>query len=185
MPSKYIPELSPEDELRFWSKVQKSDGCWLWTGTKRTANYGCINIDGIQYLAHRVSYRLAYGDIPRELCCCHHCDNPACVRPDHLFLGTDADNVRDMVRKGRHVNVPKSRPEVMRRGDQHGLRLHPERIAKGERQGSAKLTEADVREIRDLYATGNYSLSELGLRFRVNFSAIGKIVRRERWAHIP
>lgn len=87
---------------RFWANVEKSDGCWKWVGPMRSTGYGRIWVNkkrGVQS-AHRVSWELHHQD-PGEMSVLHHCDNPVCVRPDHLFLGTQADNMRDMTAKGR------------------------------------------------------------------------------------
>lgn len=89
---------------RFWEKVEKSDGCWTWVGSRNDAGYGTFNVKGRPMLAHRVSWAMANGE-PGAMFVCHHCDNPPCVRPDHLFLGTNADNVADMDRKGRRINA--------------------------------------------------------------------------------
>lgn len=86
---------------RFWEKVDKSGDCWLWTGATINKGYGQIRIKGKSVLVHRVSYELHRGPIPKGLCVLHHCDNPLCVNPDHLFLGTKYDNVQDMIAKGR------------------------------------------------------------------------------------
>ena len=101
---------------RFWSKVDFStpDGCWPWKGTRHDFGYGQIWVDGRQRLAHRVVFELVYGYQPDTVC--HRCDNPPCVRPDHLFGGTQADNARDMWEKGRG-----SAPPVRRPGPEHGV----------------------------------------------------------------
>lgn len=119
-------------EERFWSKVRKSDGCWEWTDALTKTGYGTLTI--VVYvkdrrtvrakLAHRVSWEINKGPIPDGLHVCHHCDNPQCVRPEHLFLGTDADNLADMVAKGRSN--------------------------RGERHWNAALSFVAVREIRRL-----------------------------------
>jgi DNA-binding Xre family transcriptional regulator len=90
------------DEQRFWSKVDRSGDCWLWTGARRPLGYGALKIDGRVLHAHRVAYEPVYGDIPPELVVLHTCDNPPCVNPAHLRLGTRSDNTRDMYAKGRH-----------------------------------------------------------------------------------
>jgi hypothetical protein len=136
---------------RFWAKVQKSDGCWIWTGSQNRKGYGWVGVPGRQTkLAHRVSWVLANGHLDASACVLHRCDTPACVRPDHLFLGSKADNNRDMVSKGRHFRG-EARSALQRttapRGQNHWTQSRPERIPSGERNGHARLTEATVREI--------------------------------------
>ena len=107
----------PTIEQRFWARVQKSGGCWEWTGPKGN-QYGHCRMAvrdgkrsrGVQ--VHRISYELNVGPIPAGLCVCHHCDNPRCVRPDHLFLGTPLDNARDMIAKGRDTSQQRHRAKT-------------------------------------------------------------------------
>jgi hypothetical protein len=89
------------DEAKFWAKVRKAAGCWEWIADRTAKGYGRKRWGSRVVLAHRLSWELANGPIPAGLSVCHHCDNPPCVRPSHLFLGTARENVRDMVQKGR------------------------------------------------------------------------------------
>jgi hypothetical protein len=91
-------------EERFWRNVDKTGECWTWTGGRAIDGYGSFYADGAGIAAHRFSYQLHNGPIPAGLVICHRCDNPPCVRPDHLFLGTQLDNVRDMFSKDRNVS---------------------------------------------------------------------------------
>lgn len=108
--SEYKPVPPPRVSVplpdRFWSRVHKGDDCWLWMGSTNNKGYGTIHDPtvGRNVYTHRVSYELNIGPIPSGLEVCHTCDNPPCVRPDHLFVGTHQENMRDMVVKGRHGN---------------------------------------------------------------------------------
>lgn len=121
---------------RFWQQVKKGNGdtCWLWAGYVNPRGYGQFHPrDGAVRPAHRVAYELENGPIPddgTEWCVCHHCDNPRCVRPDHLFLGRDKDNHDDMVRKGRHAHGPRLR-EAMRRARERKMVGQPESDSNG------------------------------------------------------
>ena len=152
------PRTSPVK--RFWVKVLKSDGCWLWVGNQDHRGYGRFRIDaqGKMDGAHRAAWFLTYGPVPDGLHVCHHCDNPRCVRPDHLFLGTHDDNMRDMTVKGR--------------GHQ------------GVRNVNAKVTEADVRAIRIRYAAGGVTQKALAEKYGVDHTTVSLIVRRKNWRHL-
>ncbi len=142
---------------RFWAKVDKSSDCWVWTASLDDKGYGQLGVDKRPLRAHRISYRIQHGEIPDGLHVLHHCDNPPCVRPDHLFLGTHADNMADMCKKGRHY--------------------------KGETHPNVKLTEGDVLTIRGLYSEG-MRLYRLAGFFGMSISTIHNIVNRTTWRHI-
>ncbi len=183
MPRNYTRKSLAE---RFWEKVEKTDSCWLWTGT-RINGYGNIKESGHRgrnLRAHRVSYELHHGPIPDGLFVLHRCDNPPCVNPAHLFLGTLKDNSEDMIRKGRRPSVfvqPESRPT----GDRNGSRLHPEQRPRGVNNGRAKLSEAQVLDIRRAYERGEMTLRDMATQHGVSHRLIRLIVRREIWQHLP
>jgi hypothetical protein len=150
---------------RFEEKVDRSTGlgphgsCHLWTAARNLRGYGVIcegGRRGKQLYAHRVAWELENGPISDGLHCCHHCDNPGCVNVEHIYLGTDADNMADRDAKGRQ--------------------------AKGSAHGNAKLTEADVRGIKRLLGQGVPGL-ELGRRYGVGSQLISKINTGKLWAH--
>lgn len=146
-------------DVRFWSKVDKSGGdnaCWLWTARKNAYGYGTIKVGIKSSLAHRVVWNLNFGNIPERLCVCHTCDNPACVNPSHLFLGTHKQNMEDMARKGRHADFT------------------------GSKCGQAKLTEEQAIQI--LNAKG-FS-KNIAKQFGVTFSAVCRIKSGKSWPHL-
>lgn len=105
---------------RFWRRVNKTDSCWLWTGTKNSAGYGRLVVGGIKKAAHRYSYELHNGPVPEGLFVCHHCDVKPCVNPAHLYAGTHADNMRDASERGL-LSVPKVQHKQCRRGHVYDL----------------------------------------------------------------
>ena len=151
-----------ERQLRnFWAKVdvRGPDDCWEWTAFKDRGYgvFGVFGVTGGPQGAHRVSAHLAGMKI-EGLYVCHHCDNPCCVNPNHLFVGTNADNMRDKMQKGRG--------------------------AKGESAGPAKLTADQVLEMRALYATGRWTQKGLADRYSVSPEQVCNIVNRKQWKHI-
>ena len=157
-------------EKRFWKRVQKTSGCWLWTGFRDHNGYGTFSVNDKNMRAHRFSYQLTHGEIPDGLQVCHHCDNPGCVRPSHLFTGTMAENRADSVKKGRHAH-----------GATSGAHTKPECVLRGEKCGAAKLTAWKAEGIRQLYATGRYTQRSIAHRFGVTDGAIWRIVHKKTW----
>lgn len=155
--------LTLRQEKNFWAKVEKTDapdGCWVWVGSQDTKGYGTFKVFPRTYRAHRLSYLLHYGAIAEGLFVCHRCDQPSCIRPDHLWLGTNQENMDDMLKKGRYVSgKAKSidRPPV--------LNLH--NVPVGEKTYNAKLTEHDVRAIHRLYKEERWSQAKLARQFKI------------------
>jgi len=156
-------------EEKLLARVKKTNYCWEWGGGKFSSGYGCIwnpILKKNEYV-HRVSYKLFCGKIPKGLLVCHKCDNPICVKPQHLFLGTYKDNIQDAIKKGRFGT----------------------HFVKGELHMNAKLKDKAVKEIRKLYGKGRYgkgefTQQELSKRFNVSQLAINFVVRRKTWKHI-
>lgn len=174
---------------RFWSKVRRSEGCWIWLARRDKDGYGEFQLNGRKERAHRVAWRMWRDEvIPEGLFVLHVCDNPSCVKPSHLFLGNAIENVRDRDRKGRGNagrgarHGTKTHPHRIARGDRSGPRLHPGSY-RGERNGQAKLQEKDVREILRLRAEG-FTLAKLGAKFGISPQHVAKITKGRRWRHI-
>lgn len=146
---------------RFWEKVDRSGECWLWTASRDEWGYGRLKTE-FGHHAHRIAYALTNGPIPTGLIVMHHCDTPACVRPDHLFLGTHADNAHDRDRKGRAAKPPKA----------PGTLCH-----------FSRLTDAEVIEIRRRYAAGARQV-DLAAAFGVSDGAIYAVVHERSWRHL-
>jgi hypothetical protein len=151
---------------RFWQKVDRlSDGeCWNWIASRDRHGYGWVGVCGYRW-AHRVSWFIANGEIPDGLCVLHHCDNPSCVNPSHLFLGTRADNARDRASKGR------SNPRAAARY--------------GEEHHNFKLTHNDVCIIRRMVRDEGESQSVVAREFGVTPATVWGIVHgRRRWSEL-
>ena len=147
---------------RFWSKVFKrgKKDCWEWKAFINPGGYGTFKVGKRMIHAHRVSWMLSFGDIPNQLWVLHKCDNRSCVNPSHLFLGTNDDNMKDMVLKKRST---KGKAFVY--GETHHLAI---------------LSQKDVKDIKRLYATGRYTYFDLAKKFGVVFQHIGSIIKGVR-----
>lgn len=142
--SKYIPE--------------PNSGCWLWLGSKTLAGYGYFRVGNKMKRAHRVSFELFKGDILGDFYVLHTCDIPSCVNPNHLFLGTQKDNMRDMMRKGR--------------------------LCPSEKHPKVKLTTEQVIEIRKLYSLGKSSMWDLAQSYAMSYKAIHSVLTFKTWKSI-
>lgn len=158
-------KLGPED---FWSRVDKGYGCWIYSGPSLGDGYGAFGGTS----AHRYSYTLHYGPIPDGLEILHHCDVKRCVRPDHLFKGTQNDNMQDAKQKGRTCS-----------GDKNGSRTHIERMQRGVDRHNAKLNPDAVRLIREKHRNG-VSIHCLAREFGVHLQTASCVVNGRTWKHV-
>lgn len=164
-----IGQFQAEENLpRFWRSVKKIDGgCWEWTGIKDHKGYGQFQesyFNGVKRAqkhrkAHRFSFSIKNGEIPKGMIICHKCDNPCCVNPDHLFMGTDKTNKEDCVSKVRH--------------------------AFGEKSGMAKLNEAEVIQIRQIDQAGVRTRLSIAAQFKISGRMVTSICRYDNWKHLP
>lgn len=188
-------ERAATADARFWGRVTRTAGCWEWQGARYPEGYGSLSVNGRRWQAHRLAYSLARGPIPPGMFVCHACDNPSCCNPAHLFLGTNQDNMADMVAKGRKVGLVGDRnpaylyPDRRPRGDSNGARLHPESRARGPRNGRHtnpahnKLTAGDIPRIRALLASGEPHRA-IAKAYGVSPSLIGNIGTGRAWRHV-
>lgn len=164
MPIKYypLPSVSSSDIERFWACVDKRrpDECWPWLAgsNPKRGNYGRFWIHRVEYRTNRMAFWLHYGIDPGQDDACHTCDNPPCCNPAHLFKGTRKENLDDAKRK--------------------------QRTARGSNRGSAKLNDAQVREIKRLYIPRKVGCYQLATKFGVTQMTIHKIISGKTWTHI-
>lgn len=159
---KLMPEKTEELLAYFWERVDSSRGfleCWNWTGTLHNKHYGLAYCNNKEYRAHRLSYYLWNDKDPKHLKVCHSCDNPSCVNPQHLWLGTQKDNMADRNRKGRQ--------------------------ARGSKHGNSKLTESQVRVIRRLLAEKTFTQRQIAQAFGVSAYIISDIKTGRKWGWLP
>lgn len=149
---------------RFWSRVTKTRYCWFWDGARNPQGYGKIFVQGSPYMStHRLAWILTHGQIKDGLSVLHKCDTPSCVRPSHLFTGTQSANMRDCSKKGR-LKFPDNR---------------------GEKYGAAKLNTPNVLKIRELCKNGDLTHKEIAKRFNISRRNVSSIHRRTTWQHLP
>lgn len=146
-------------ERRFLAKVDRGGGCWTWRGAHWRSGYGRFSVDGQSVPAHRVAWELANGSIPAGMLVLHRCDNRGCVRPEHLFLGTHADNSQDMAVKGRSL--------------------------RGDRNPQVRLLDAEVDAVRQVYEAGKVTMARLAERYGVHEKTIWRVLRGGRVGVAP
>lgn len=172
----------------FWSKVQRTSGCWLWLGPKDQDGYGIFSSTRLKVQrAHRAAWVLVNGSIPTGLCVLHSCDVPCCVNPDHLWLGSNLDNVKDRTNKGRSAkgaqNGHATKPECTPRGLKHGAYTKPESRRVGVLNGRAKLQPDDVRQIRVLFQQSG-DKKAIADHFKITPQQVQHIVTGRQWRHV-
>jgi len=140
-----------------WEKINigGEDDCWEWVGNIRKDGYADFTVGGKKILVHRAAYQTRIKEIPKDICVLHTCDNRKCCNPKHLFLGTQCDNIKDMIKK--------------------------ERNAKGNQYPNTKLNKEKVFKIKKLYSTNKYSQKELAKQFNVDASEISRVINNKIW----
>ena len=153
-----IMEIDQKLIARFFSKVEKTEGCWLWTSYRNKMGYGKFTIGRKIYYSHRISWEIENGDIPRRTSVCHHCDNTSCVNPNHLFIGTQSDNLKDSSMKGR--------------------------TSRGQHRPLSKITDEVASKIRSEHAFGALQI-HLCDKYHLSKTTIHNLVNRKTYKHIP
>lgn len=160
-------------EQLFWKHAKKSKGCWHWNGSKLKFGYGRVKHFQKEYKAHRASWIIHFGKIPRGLCVLHKCDNPSCTNPKHLFLGTGLDNIQDRQRKNRQAS-----------GVRAGTITHPEKLRRGESHPFRKLTNNAVIKMRQIYMSGDMGFHKIAKLFFVSKPSAMAAIKGKTWAHV-
>lgn len=183
-------DFTAQEIERFWASVEigNPEQCWPWRGSfPAECDYGAFFARRKRYPAHRVALSLSINDTLDGFLSCHHCDNPPCCNPAHLFKGTPSDNTADRDTKGRTAkgdrHFSRTHPEKLKRGDENGSRKYPERLKRGTENHNAKLTEADVMEIHRMLARGERQV-DIAAKFGVAQERISQIKRGEIWRHV-
>jgi hypothetical protein len=193
---------------RFMKKTEKQGDCLIWKAQISPNGYGYFHLNKKNTLAHRTSYFIFKGDIPKGMCVCHKCDVPSCVNPDHLFLGTHKDNSIDMSLKGRNGAKPKISKDEMdqvfklyQNGEKqreiakkynvsqksifrYVRKKIPSKSLRGEGNTNCKFSNQDILDIRKMYIPYKFSCQKIAKKYSVSISTIDKIIRRETWAHV-
>lgn len=151
-------KLSDSDSKRLWENVRKMDSCWVWTGARTKDGYGKMKAIDKVYSVHRLSWMIHKGKIPAGMNVLHRCDNPPCINPDHLWIGTTKDNVADKVAKKRHG---------------FGMGNPP-----------AKLNDSQVLEIREVYSKSHPSISSTARKYKISRCVIYGIINGKLWRHL-
>lgn len=154
-----------EYKEKFWEKVKKQSGCFIWLAAKNRKGYGMYGSKKEKF-AHRISFLFLNGEIPKGMLVCHTCDNPSCVNPKHLFLGTAKDNALDMVNKARSAFQKGNL--VDNSGENHGM---------------AKLKDKFVGKIKKLYESGK-TQAFIAKQFNIDQAQISRIINKKSWIHV-
>lgn len=150
------------------AKVNPTTHCWEWIKHKDSDGYGQFRFLTKYFQAHRFSFDLSKGDLPNHLLVCHSCDNPSCINPEHLFLGTPLTNTQDMIKKNRYHRGPRK---------MNGSK-------DGSKNSYSKLIEADVVRIRELYGSGKFTQRMLAKKYKIGQSSISRMVNGITWDHV-
>ena len=168
---------------RFFSKFQKSEGCWNWQGSKNDAGYGLL---GHKY-AHRMAWQISNNQlIPKKMVICHHCDNPSCVNPNHLFIGTQKDNMQDMIKKNRQIKKDNNGEKNPMFGKSHSIeaKIKMSKAKKDKYVGSnhprATITEETVKKIKQMRQDG-LTRKHISEQLNVSFHVVGNIIYGKSW----